>query len=56
MERFLFVLPNICFIIGSLVKYFPNNKIKPIKVFNMNTEGNLQKICDGENVGTLVKF
>ena len=31
------------------------NKL-PIKVFNMNTEGNLQKICDGENVGTLVKF
>ena len=28
----------------------------PIKVFNMNTEGNLQKICDGENIGTLVKF
>ena len=27
-----------------------------IKVFNMNTSGNLQKICDGENVGTLVKF
>ena len=27
-----------------------------IKVFNMNTEGNLQKICNGENVGTLVKF
>ena len=31
------------------------NKL-PIKVFNMNTSGNLQKICDGENVGTLVKF
>ena len=28
----------------------------PIKVFNMNTEGNLQKICEGENIGTLVKF
>ena len=28
----------------------------PIKVFNMNTEGNLQKICNGENIGTLVKF
>ena len=28
----------------------------PIKVFNMNTEGNLQKICGGENVGTLIKF
>jgi uridylate kinase len=28
----------------------------PIKVFNMNTYGNLQKICEGENIGTLVKF
>ena len=28
----------------------------PIKVFNMNTEGNLHKICNGENIGTLVKF
>lgn len=28
----------------------------PIKVFNMNTHGNLQKICEGENIGTLVKF
>ena len=28
----------------------------PIKVFNMNTDGNLQKICKGENIGTLVKF
>jgi len=28
----------------------------PIKVFNMNTEGNLQKVCRGENIGTLVKF
>ena len=28
----------------------------PIKVFNMNVEGNLAKICKGENVGTLVKF
>ena len=27
----------------------------PIKVFNMNTEGNLTKVCKGENVGTLVK-
>ena len=27
----------------------------PIKVFNMNTEGNLTKVCEGENVGTLVK-
>ena len=31
------------------------NKL-PIKVFNMNTTGNLQKICEGENIGTLVKF
>jgi len=31
------------------------NKL-PIKVFNMNTTGNLQKICVGENIGTLVKF
>ena len=23
----------------------------PIKVFNMNTDGNLQKICEGENIG-----
>ena len=28
----------------------------PIRVFNMNTKGNLQKICDGENIGTLVNF
>jgi len=28
----------------------------PIKVFNMNVEGNLAKICNGENVGTLVNF
>ena len=27
----------------------------PIKVFNMNIEGNLTKVCKGENVGTLVK-
>ncbi|MAX05562.1 MAG: UMP kinase [Flavobacteriales bacterium] len=27
----------------------------PIKVFNMNIEGNLTKVCDGENVGTLVE-
>lgn len=27
----------------------------PIKVFNMNREGNLTKVCKGENVGTLVK-
>jgi len=28
----------------------------PIKVFNMNIEGNLAKICKDENVGTLVNF
>tara|TARA_A100001037_G_scaffold287019_1_gene296021 strand:- start:482 stop:1189 length:708 start_codon:yes stop_codon:yes gene_type:complete len=28
----------------------------PIKVFNMNTENNLLRICQGENIGTLVKF
>jgi len=28
----------------------------PIKVFNMNIEGNLTKICEGEKVGTLVNF
>ena len=28
----------------------------PIKVFNMNVEGNLAKICKGKNVGTLVNF
>ena len=28
----------------------------PIKVFNMNIKGNLQKVCDGKNVGTLVNF
>ena len=28
----------------------------PIKVFNMNIEGNLAKICKGEDVGTLVNF
>ena len=28
----------------------------PIKVFNMNVEGNLTKICEGEKVGTLVNF
>jgi uridylate kinase len=26
----------------------------PIKVFNMNVEGSLKRICEGENVGTLV--
>ena len=28
----------------------------PIKVFNMNIEGNLAKICKGKNIGTLVNF
>ncbi len=28
----------------------------PIKVFNMNVEGNLFRICRGEKVGTLVNF
>ena len=27
----------------------------PIKVFNMNVEGNLTKVCEGKNVGTLVE-
>ena len=27
----------------------------PIQVFNMNIEGNLTKVCEGHNVGTLVK-
>ena len=27
----------------------------PIKVFNMNAKGNLSKVCNGENVGTLVE-
>ena len=27
----------------------------PIKVFNMNIEGNLIKVCKGQNVGTLVE-
>ena len=27
----------------------------PIKVFNMNIKGNLTKVCDGDNIGTLVK-
>ncbi len=31
------------------------NKL-PIKVFNMNIKGNLAKICNGDNVGTLVNF
>ena len=28
----------------------------PIKVFNMNLNGNLKKVCAGEKVGTLVNF
>ena len=28
----------------------------PIKVFNMNIEGNLAKRCKGKNIGTLVNF
>jgi len=28
----------------------------PIQVFNMNTSGNLSKVCLGENIGTLVNF
>ena len=28
----------------------------PIKVFNMNVSGNLNKVCQGKNVGTLVNF
>ena len=31
------------------------NKL-PIKVFNMNISGNLNKVCQGESVGTLVNF
>ena len=31
------------------------NKL-PIMVFNMNKQGNLSKVCNGENVGTLVNF
>ena len=31
------------------------NKL-PIKVFNMNTSGNLKRICNGESIGTLVTF
>ena len=31
------------------------NKL-PIKVFNMNKQGNLSRVCKGENVGTLVNF
>ena len=28
----------------------------PIKVFNMNQNGNLKKVCAGEKIGTLVNF
>ena len=28
----------------------------PLKVFNINTSGNLMKICKGQDVGTLVQF
>ena len=28
----------------------------PIKVFNMNKKGNLEKVCNGDKVGTLVNF
>ena len=31
------------------------NKL-PIKVFKMNKQGNLYKVCKGDNVGTLVNF
>ena len=31
------------------------NKL-PIKVFNMNIKGNLEKVCQGSEVGTLVTF
>ena len=31
------------------------NKL-PIKVFNMNIKGNLEKVCEGSEVGTLVTF
>ena len=31
------------------------NKL-PIRVFNMNIENNLLKVCNGDNVGTLVNF
>ena len=27
----------------------------PIEVFNMNVEGNLTKVCKGENIGTLIE-
>ena len=28
----------------------------PINVFNMNIKGNLHKVCNGDNIGTLVNF
>ncbi len=28
----------------------------PIVVFDMNKQGNLLKICEGENIGTVVKI
>ena len=31
------------------------NKL-PINVFNMNTKGNLQKVCEGKKVGTLINL
>ena len=31
------------------------NKL-PIVIFDMNKEGNLLKICEGENIGTLVNI
>ena len=31
------------------------NKL-PIKVFNMNINGNLTKVCEGDQVGTLVRY
>ena len=31
------------------------NKL-PINVFNMNTKGNLAKVCEGKKVGTLINL
>jgi uridylate kinase len=31
------------------------NKL-PINVFNMNTKGNLLKVCEGKKVGTLINL
>jgi uridylate kinase len=31
------------------------NKL-PIVIFDMNKKGNLLKICDGENIGTVVNI